>query len=66
MNEIMILGNKTNLDFSEVIRLAKTKWNFLNLTLDYRRALFTSRSLLFKLFANKYGFRTKLLLLEEI
>ncbi len=30
MNEIMILCNKTNLDFNEVIKLAKTKWNFLN------------------------------------
>ncbi len=29
MNEIMILCNKTNLDFSEVVRLARTKWNFL-------------------------------------
>lgn len=29
MNEIMILCNKTNLDFNEVIKLAKTKWNFL-------------------------------------
>lgn len=29
MNEIMILCSKTNLDFNEVIRLAKTKWNFL-------------------------------------
>ncbi len=30
MNEIMILCHKTNLDFNEVIRLAKSKWNFLN------------------------------------
>ena len=30
MNEIMILCNKTNLNFNEVVRLAKTKWNFLN------------------------------------
>ncbi len=30
MNEIMILCEKTKLDFSEVIRLARTKWNFLN------------------------------------
>ena len=29
MNEIMILCEKANLDFKEVIRLAKTKWNFL-------------------------------------
>lgn len=29
MNEIMILCEKANLDFNEVIRLAKTKWNFL-------------------------------------
>ncbi len=29
MNEIMILCHKTNLDFNEVIKLAKTKWNFL-------------------------------------
>ena len=30
MNEIMILCNKTKIDYNEVIRLAKTKWNFLN------------------------------------
>ena len=30
MNEIMILCHKSNLDFSEVIRLARSKWNFLN------------------------------------
>ena len=30
MNEIMILCYKTGLNFNEVIRLAKTKWNFLN------------------------------------
>tara|TARA_B100001057_G_scaffold226392_1_gene226765 strand:- start:2533 stop:3744 length:1212 start_codon:yes stop_codon:yes gene_type:complete len=30
MNEIMILCEKANLDFNEVIRLANTKWNFLN------------------------------------
>ena len=29
MNEIMILCEKANLDFNEVLRLAKTKWNFL-------------------------------------
>jgi UDP-N-acetyl-D-glucosamine/UDP-N-acetyl-D-galactosamine dehydrogenase len=29
MNEIMILCHKTNLDFNEVIRLARSKWNFL-------------------------------------
>lgn len=29
MNEIMILCYKTNLDFNEVIRLARSKWNFL-------------------------------------
>ena len=29
MNEIMILCEKANLDFKEVIRLARTKWNFL-------------------------------------
>ena len=29
MNEIMILCEKANLDFNEVIRLANTKWNFL-------------------------------------
>ena len=28
MNEIMILCEKANLDFNEVIRLANTKWNF--------------------------------------
>ncbi len=30
MNEIMILCHKSNLDFNEVIRLARSKWNFLN------------------------------------
>ncbi len=30
MNEIMILCSKAKLDFKEVIRLANTKWNFLN------------------------------------
>jgi UDP-N-acetyl-D-galactosamine dehydrogenase len=30
MNEIMILCYKTGLSFNEVLRLAKTKWNFLN------------------------------------
>ena len=29
MNEIMILCERANLDFNEVIRLARTKWNFL-------------------------------------
>ena len=29
MNEIMILCHKTNLDFQEVIKLARSKWNFL-------------------------------------
>jgi len=29
MNELMILCEKANLDFNEVIRLANTKWNFL-------------------------------------
>ena len=30
MNEIMIVCKKTNINFYEVMRLAKTKWNFLN------------------------------------
>jgi UDP-N-acetyl-D-galactosamine dehydrogenase len=29
MNEILILCEKANLDFNEVVRLARTKWNFL-------------------------------------
>ena len=29
MNEIMILCHKTKLDFQEVIKLARSKWNFL-------------------------------------
>ena len=29
MNELMILCEKSNLDFNEVLRLANTKWNFL-------------------------------------
>lgn len=32
MNEIMILCQKANLNYNEVLRLAKTKWNFLNFT----------------------------------
>ena len=30
MNEMMILCNKAKLDFFEVLKLAKTKWNFLD------------------------------------
>ena len=30
MNEIFMVSKKLNLDFVEVIKLAKTKWNFLN------------------------------------
>lgn len=30
MNEILILCRKTNINFNEVLRLARTKWNFLN------------------------------------
>jgi UDP-N-acetyl-D-galactosamine dehydrogenase len=30
MNEIFMVSQKLNLDFAEVIKLAKTKWNFLN------------------------------------
>ena len=30
MNEIFMVSKKLNLDFTEVIKLAKTKWNFLN------------------------------------
>jgi len=30
INEIFIFCKKSNLDFNEVIKLAKTKWNFLN------------------------------------
>ncbi len=30
MNEIMILCEKAKIDFNEVLRLASTKWNFLN------------------------------------
>ena len=30
MNEIFMVCKKLNLDFVEVIKLAKTKWNFLN------------------------------------
>ena len=29
-NEILIICNRLNLDFNEVIRLASTKWNFIN------------------------------------
>ena len=29
-NEILIICNKLKLNFNEVIRLASTKWNFLN------------------------------------
>ncbi len=30
MNEILMISKKLNLNFKEVIKLAKTKWNFLN------------------------------------
>lgn len=30
MNEIFMVSKKLNLDFQEIIKLAKTKWNFLN------------------------------------
>ena len=30
MNELSMLFNKLNIDFSEVLKAAKTKWNFLN------------------------------------
>ena len=30
MNEILMVSKKLNLNFKEVIKLAKTKWNFLN------------------------------------
>ncbi len=30
MNEILMVSKKLDLDFKEVIKLAKTKWNFLN------------------------------------
>jgi UDP-N-acetyl-D-galactosamine dehydrogenase len=30
MNEIFMVSKKLNLDFKEIIKLAKTKWNFLN------------------------------------
>ena len=63
MNEIMILCNKTNLDFSEVIRLAKTKWNFLN----FNPGLVGGHCLpvdpyYLSYYANKYGFRTNVTL----
>ena len=30
MNEILLICTKLKINFNEVIRLAKTKWNFLN------------------------------------
>ena len=63
MNEIMILCNKTNLDFNEVIRLAKTKWNFLN----FNPGLVGGHCLpvdpyYLSYFANKFNFKTKVTL----
>ena len=29
-NEILIISNKLNLNFNEIVRLASTKWNFIN------------------------------------
>ena len=63
MNEIMILCNKTKLDFNEVIRLAKTKWNFLN----FNPGLVGGHCLpvdpyYLSYFASKYNFKTKVTL----
>ena len=63
MNELMILCHKTNLDFNEVIRLAKTKWNFLN----FSPGLVGGHCLpvdpyYLSYYANKFNFKTKVTL----
>ena len=63
MNEIMILCEKANLDFNEVIRLANTKWNFLN----FKPGLVGGHCLpvdpyYLSYFAKKLGFNTKITL----
>ena len=63
MNELMILCDKTNLDFNEVIRLAKTKWNFLN----FNPGLAGGHCLpldpyYLSYYANKFNFKTKVTL----
>ena len=63
MNEIMILCHKTNLNFSEVIRLARSKWNFLK----FSPGLVGGHCLpvdpyYLSYFANKSKFKTKVTL----
>jgi len=63
MNEIMILCQKSNLNYFEVIRLAKTKWNFLN----FLPGLVGGHCLpvdpyYLAFFANKYKFKTNVTL----
>ena len=63
MNELMILCHKTDLNFNEVIRLAKTKWNFLN----FSPGLVGGHCLpvdpyYLSYYANKFNFKTKVTL----
>ncbi len=63
MNEIMILCDRTNLNFFEVIRLARSKWNFLN----FSPGLVGGHCLpvdpyYLSYFANKSNFKTKVTL----
>ncbi len=63
MNELMILCDKTNLNFDEVIRLARSKWNFLN----FNPGLVGGHCLpvdpyYLSYYANKSNFKTKVTL----
>ena len=63
MNEIMVLCHKTNLNFNEVIRLARSKWNFLK----FSPGLVGGHCLpvdpyYLSFYANKFKFKTKVTL----
>lgn len=63
MNEIMILCHKTRINYNEVIKLAKTKWNFLK----FNPGLVGGHCLpvdpyYLSYFAKKYNFTTKVTL----
>ena len=63
MNEILLICKKLKINFNEVIRLAKTKWNFLN----FKPGLVGGHCLpvdphYFSSIARKNNFRTKIVL----
>ena len=63
MNELMVLCHKTDLNFDEVIRLARSKWNFL----DFSPGLVGGHCLpvdpyYLSYYANKSNFKTKVTL----